>query len=165
MTAGSTALPSCWSPPRPWTSACSKRNVTIVDTLWPLLFVSLRPSYALAAPARPARQAVAALVSPWGLRLAIHLLAQPRPREDRRYQAIRRRNEPNFAFKSLYLIFGFQALLAWVISLPLAGAIAGVAPSAGSIRWGSGCGWWDCVRGRRRLATRALQADPRTPVT
>ena len=67
-----------------------------------------------------------ALVTLWGLRLAIYLAwRNSGHEEDRRYQAIRRRNEPNFALKSLWLIFGFQAALAWVISLPLAGAVAG----------------------------------------
>ena len=39
--------------------------------------------------------------------------------EDRRYQDIRQKYEPNFALKSLGLIFWFQAVLAWIISLPL----------------------------------------------
>jgi steroid 5-alpha reductase family enzyme len=38
--------------------------------------------------------------------------------EDRRYQKIRANNQPNFAFKSLYIVFGFQALLAWIVALP-----------------------------------------------
>jgi steroid 5-alpha reductase family enzyme len=72
---------------------------------------------------------VLALVGAWGLRLAAYLAWRSwGHEEDRRYQAIRRRNEPHFALKSLWLIFGFQAALAWVISLPLAGAIAGESP-------------------------------------
>jgi steroid 5-alpha reductase family enzyme len=54
------------------------------------------------------------------LRLATYITARNwGEEEDHRYQAIRKRNEPNFAIKSLYLIFLFQALLAWIISLPL----------------------------------------------
>jgi steroid 5-alpha reductase family enzyme len=48
--------------------------------------------------------------------------------EDYRYREIRRRNEPNFVLKSLYLVFGLQALLAWVISLPLLAALRSGAP-------------------------------------
>ena len=48
--------------------------------------------------------------------------------EDRRYQVIRRHNEPHFALKSLYLIFGLQGTLAWIISLPLLAAIAAPGP-------------------------------------
>jgi steroid 5-alpha reductase family enzyme len=119
-----------------------KRNVTIVDTLWPLLFVFAAAAYAFAMPGGSARaMLLLALVTTWGLRLATYLAWRSHGQEeDRRYQAIRRRNEPNFTFKSLYLIFGFQALLAWVISLPLAGGIAGAAPlgwldAAGVVLW------------------------------
>jgi len=69
------------------------------------------------------------LVSLWGLRLAAYLAW--RNRGTRRTAATATsagRNEPGFTRKSLYLIFGFQALLAWVISLPLAGGIAAGAP-------------------------------------
>jgi len=113
-----------------WAASVPMRNVTIVDTLWPLLFVIAAIAYAIAAPIAGARATLLlVLVGIWGSRLAAHLAWRNLGHaEDRRYQAIRRRNEPNFALKSLYLIFGFQALLAWVISLPLAGGAAGDAP-------------------------------------
>ena len=113
-----------------WTVSVAKRNVTIVDTLWSLLFVIAAAVYVAWADA-PAQRAwlVLCMVGLWGLRLAGYLAWRNRGHEeDRRYQAIRRRNEPNFALKSLWLIFGFQAVLAWIISLPLAGAIASGAP-------------------------------------
>ncbi|MDX1335816.1 MAG: DUF1295 domain-containing protein, partial [Gammaproteobacteria bacterium] len=54
------------------------------------------------------------------LRLSIHLTVRNwDEQEDRRYQEIRRNNEPNFGLKSLYIIFGLQGLLAWIISIPL----------------------------------------------
>jgi steroid 5-alpha reductase family enzyme len=60
------------------------------------------------------------LVGIWSLRLCAYLTwrnwGQP---EDRRYQEIRGRNEPNFNFKSLVIIFFFQAVLAWLVSLPI----------------------------------------------
>jgi steroid 5-alpha reductase family enzyme len=67
---------------------------------------------------------VLVLVSLWGLRLSIYITVRNWGHgEDRRYQAIRARNEPNFALKSLYLVFLLQALLAWIVSLPLHAAI------------------------------------------
>ena len=76
-----------------------------------------------------------ALVSIWGLRLGGYLTWRNHGKpEDHRYQAIRARNEPNFAFKSLYLIFGLQAVLAAIISVPLLGAINGAAP-LGPLDW------------------------------
>lgn len=113
-----------------WVVSVAKRNVTIVDTLWSLLFVLAAATYAWAA-APPTSRAwlVLAMVGAWGLRLAAYLAWRNwGHEEDHRYRAIRLRNEPNFALKSLWLIFGFQALLAWLISLPLAGAISGDAP-------------------------------------
>ena len=113
-----------------WVVSVLKRNVTIVDTLWPLLFVIAAAVYAALA-GQPTQRAwlVLVLVSVWGARLATYLAWRNwGHEEDRRYQAIRERNQPNFALKSLWLIFGFQALLAWLISLPLAGAIGGDAP-------------------------------------
>ena len=38
------------------------------------------------------------------------------------------RNEPGFAWKSIYLVFGLQAVLAWLISAPIAASIASAAP-------------------------------------
>jgi steroid 5-alpha reductase family enzyme len=109
-----------------WIVSVLKRNVTIVDTLWSLLFVIAAAVYVHTV-ATPSQRAwlMLVLVSLWGLRLAAYLAWRNRGHEeDRRYQAIRRRNEPHFALKSLWLIFGFQAVLAWIISLPLAGAVA-----------------------------------------
>jgi steroid 5-alpha reductase family enzyme len=113
-----------------WLVSVSRRNVTIVDTLWGLLFVIAALAYAGSVPVPgPRAGLVVGLVATWGIRLAAYLAYRNRGHEeDRRYQEIRRRNEPGFALKSLYLVFGFQALLAWVISLPLLGAIAGSAP-------------------------------------
>jgi steroid 5-alpha reductase family enzyme len=119
-----------------WVVSAVKRNVTIVDTLWSLLFVIAAAVY-VASVEQPAQRAwlVLGLVGIWGLRLAAYLAWRNRGHEeDRRYQAIRRRNEPHFTLKSLWLIFGFQAVLAWIISLPLAGAIAGEAP-LGPLDW------------------------------
>jgi len=154
-----------------WVVSVVKRNVTIVDTLWSLLFVLAAVVYAgsVATPG-PRAWLLLALVSVWGVRLAGYLAWRNRGQEeDRRYQAIRRRNEPNFALKSLWLIFGFQAVLAWVISLPLAGAIAGEAPLGaldvlGIVLWGVGvffeaAGDWQLARFKRDPANAGRVMD------
>jgi steroid 5-alpha reductase family enzyme len=72
---------------------------------------------------------VLALVGTWALRLTIYITARNwGAGEDRRYRDIRARNEPGFALKSLYLVFGLQAALAWLVSLPLHAALRGTAP-------------------------------------
>ncbi len=126
-----------------WVVSVVKKNVAIVDSLWSLMFLLAALAYLWVAPAWDAasaapvaapgilerRELVVALVALWALRLAIYITARNwGHQEDFRYQAIRRRNEPGFALKSLYLVFGLQALLAWVISLPLLGAILGIRP-------------------------------------
>jgi steroid 5-alpha reductase family enzyme len=117
-----------------WLVSVPLRNVTIVDTLWSLLFVIAAFAYAaVTTPLEARAQLVLVLVTIWGLRLALYLGRRNfGHEEDRRYQSIRRRNEPGFTWKSLYLVFGLQAVLAWVISLPLLGGIAG---DAGPLGW------------------------------
>jgi steroid 5-alpha reductase family enzyme len=126
-----------------WFVSLVLRNVTIVDTLWSLLFLLAAWRYATTTPAAGPRESLLlTMVALWSLRLAIHLgwrtLGHP---EDRRYVAIRQRNEPGFAFKSVYLIFGFQALLAWVISLPLAGATLGSDSALGWLDYAGALLW------------------------
>jgi len=71
---------------------------------------------------------VLVLAALWGLRLAAYLAWRNwNAEEDRRYREIRARNEPNYALKSLYLVFGLQAVLAWLISAPLFAAFRGSA--------------------------------------
>jgi steroid 5-alpha reductase family enzyme len=116
-----------------WLVSVPLRNVTIVDTLWSLLFVIAAFSYAASTPPAGVRaQVVLVLVTVWGLRLALYLGRRTFGHdEDRRYQAIRARNEPGFTWKSVYLVFGLQTVLAWIISLPLLGSIAGDAQPLG----------------------------------
>ncbi|MFN8545517.1 MAG: DUF1295 domain-containing protein [Candidatus Binatia bacterium] len=128
-----------------WCVSVHKGDVSIVDSIWPLFFVVAALGYAATVPQRgPRAQLVLVLLVLWAMRLSVYLTwrnwGQP---EDRRYQTIRRRNEPHFALKSLYLIFGLQGTLAWIVSLPLLAAIA--APGslnaldlAGIAIWGAG---------------------------
>jgi steroid 5-alpha reductase family enzyme len=125
-----------------WCVSLLKRDVSIVDSMWPLFFLAAALSYAATVPQPGSRTPlVLAAVGVWAIRLSGYLTwrnwGQP---EDRRYQKIRRYNEPHFGLKSLYLIFGLQAALAWIISLPLLAALAGpralnVLDYAGTILW------------------------------
>jgi steroid 5-alpha reductase family enzyme len=125
-----------------WACSLWQRNVAIVDSLWSLMFVLAAFTYAHGAlSAGPRSVLTLALVTVWALRLSLYITWRNFGHdEDRRYQAIRARNEPHFAIKSLYLVFGLQALLAWVISLPLLGALLnpgplGVMDWAGAMLW------------------------------
>jgi steroid 5-alpha reductase family enzyme len=113
-----------------WVVSVFKRNVAIVDSVWSLMFIFEDAFYAWSTPTLGPRAVLAtSLVALWGLRLATHItLRNWGHGEDRRYAAIRARNEPRFALKSLYLVFGLQAALSWIISLPLLGAAVSIRP-------------------------------------
>jgi steroid 5-alpha reductase family enzyme len=125
-----------------WLVSVFKHNVASVDSLWSLLFLLAAAIYAAAAPALgPRASLVLVLVAIWSLRLSAHITWRNRGHgEDRRYRAIRARNEPNFAFKSVYLVFALQAGLAWLISLPLLGAILSTG-SLGALDLGGAALW------------------------
>jgi steroid 5-alpha reductase family enzyme len=128
-----------------WGVSVAKHDVSIVDRVWSLLFLGAAMAYALGVGLEMPRTAlVLALVSLWALRLSLHItLRSWGEPEDRRYQAIRARNQPGFTWKSLYLVFGLQGLLAWIISLPLLAALASSQPlgwldALGVALWGVG---------------------------
>jgi steroid 5-alpha reductase family enzyme len=87
---------------------------------------------ALADVGGPRAWAVLLMVAVWAIRLSAFITirnhGQP---EDHRYQTIRANNEPNFGFKSLYIVFGLQAVLAGVIAIPLLVGASGTA----SVGW------------------------------
>jgi steroid 5-alpha reductase family enzyme len=109
-----------------WLASLVQRDVSLVDRMWSLLIAVPLVAYAAMLPWAGPRMTVMALVlAVWALRLAGYVSWRNWGHgEDRRYQAIRARNEPNFALKSLYLIFVLQALLAWLVSLPLLATLA-----------------------------------------
>lgn len=109
-----------------WALSVFRSNVDHVDSQWSLMFLLALIVYAGTAPETERGRLLLVLVAIWAIRLSVYLTARNwgHP-EDRRYQAIRARNQPGFAFSSLYRIFLFQAVLAWVISLPLLGGALG----------------------------------------
>ena len=113
-----------------WIVATARRNAGLVDIFWSLFFVAAASTWAAAAlPLGERAVLVVSLLLAWALRLAVHLAVRNwNAPEDRRYQAIRARNEPGFAWKSLYLVFGLQGILAWLIAAPIAAAIANAEP-------------------------------------
>ena len=110
-----------------WLISLLRNDVSIVDSLWSLMFLLVALVYsAMSSNIGPREALILVMVTLWALRLSVYITwrnhGQP---EDYRYQEIRANNEPGFRFKSLYIVFVLQAVLAWVISLPLAGAISG----------------------------------------
>ncbi|MDM0044503.1 DUF1295 domain-containing protein [Variovorax dokdonensis] len=110
-----------------WVASLIRKDVSIVDPFWPVMILAAGVTYALCIEQVSSRGWIAlVLAGAWAVRLSLHLAVRKwhDPGEDRRYVAIRERNSPGFGFKSLYLVFALQALLAWVVSAPLGAASA-----------------------------------------
>ncbi|MDH5368609.1 MAG: DUF1295 domain-containing protein [Gammaproteobacteria bacterium] len=105
-----------------WLLSLILKDVSIVDSAWSLMFLTSGIYYFFINEVSDLKTNIFfGLLILWALRLAIHLTwrnwGEP---EDRRYQDIRKKYSPNFGLKSLFIIFVFQALLAAIISLPVA---------------------------------------------
>jgi steroid 5-alpha reductase family enzyme len=113
-----------------WLVSLKLKDVSIVDSMWSLMFLLSLGVYWLTADSLGWRVGLLfVLVSIWALRLSVYITLRNHGQgEDARYQEIRRNNQPNFEFKSLYIVFVLQAVLAWVISLPLLAAASGQSP-------------------------------------
>ena len=133
-----------------WLVSVFKGDVSIVDSLWSVAISTAAAVYIFTAPAAGPRAYWAlALLAIWALRLCLYISwrnwGEP---EDHRYQDIRKRNQPNFAIKSLYLVFILQGVLAWVVALPLMATAASSKP----------LGWLDALGAALVLFGTAFEA-------
>jgi steroid 5-alpha reductase family enzyme len=108
-----------------WLLSIYLRDVSIVDSAWSLMFLAAAIVYLVQSDNSGLKNIlVTSLVAIWATRLSAHLTwrnwGEP---EDRRYQAIREKYSPNFEIKSLFIVFLFQAVLAWIVTLPILGAL------------------------------------------
>lgn len=113
-----------------WLRSLRRHDVSIVDAVWSwLVWLPAAAGLAALGEAGPRAVPLMALALVWALRLSLHIVRRQHGQpEDARYQAIRARNDPGFAWKSLYLVFGLQAVLGAFVSLPLLAAAASPAP-------------------------------------
>jgi steroid 5-alpha reductase family enzyme len=110
-----------------WLISLVRNDVSIVDSLWSLMFLLVALVYgSMDGNSGPRELLIMVLVAVWAVRLSVYITWRNHGQaEDYRYQEIRANNEPGFRYKSFYIVFVLQAVLAWVISLPLAAAISG----------------------------------------
>ncbi len=113
-----------------WLRSLARRDVSIVDSMWPwLIWVPGVVTLLLAGASGWRGLLMLTLAGLWALRLSAHITLRHRGQpEDHRYQTIRQRNQPGFKWKSLYLVFGLQAALGWIVALPLMAASMRSAP-------------------------------------
>ncbi len=127
-----------------WLVSLLLRDAGIANVSWGLALVGLTVLYALLnQPLVPRGVLVLGLVVVWGVRLTAHLLWRNWGRsEDPRYAAMRTAWGSRFGPVSLFTVFGFQALLLWLISAPLFHAVQANVPAP--LGWISalGVGLW-----------------------
>lgn len=108
-----------------WLASVALRDASIIDPFWGLGFVMLAWSSWWQAEDSGGRAFLLVLLtSIWGVRLAVYLTWRNWGQdEDRRYRAMREKHGARFKWISLFTVFGLQALLLWIIALPLQAAI------------------------------------------
>jgi len=121
-----------------WLVSLKLRDVSIVDVAWGLGFVVVAwVAFASGDGDSGRRTLLAVLVTVWGLRLAGYIGRRKlrHPGEDPRYGAWRKKWGGRFWIVSLINVFLLQAVLVWIVSLPVQAASARDA----------GLGWLDWI--------------------
>ena len=114
-----------------WAASLPLRDAGVADHAWSLLVAAPALAYAHGLGVDRRGLLMLGLLLLWAARLALHIFLRGRGRgEDRRYRAMRERHGPRFGWRSLYLVFGLQAVLAWVVGWPLLAAFAHPRPLA-----------------------------------
>lgn len=156
-----------------WLVSLAVEDASIVDIFWGMSFVVVAWATAFVADgAEPRRFLIVVLVSLWGLRLSGYLAWRNLGKgEDYRYQAMRKRFAPRFWLISLWVVFGLQAALAWVVSLPVQGGQVPADPDSlvlldylGVVVWAIGLafesiGDWQLARFKADAANRGAVMD------
>lgn len=106
-----------------WLLSLARRDASIVDPFWGTGFIIV---VWFTSASLPPNQAVArswllvALTTIWGMRLSLYLLWRNWGHgEDRRYRAMREYHGPRFWWVSLLTVFLLQAVILWIVSIPI----------------------------------------------
>jgi len=147
-----------------WLLSVRLNNAGFVDVGWSLGLVILAVWYAWQGPGfAPRRWLMAAMVTFWGLRLALHLIrriaAEP---EDGRYQQLRREWAGRNVNLRFLFFFEFQALLDVLLSLPMLLAALNPQPQLSSMEYAGVALWLVAVTGES-VADAQLTAFKRNP--
>jgi steroid 5-alpha reductase family enzyme len=124
-----------------WSASLWRRDVSIVDLFWGVGFILIGWRTLSAADASPLSYLLVAMVTLWGLRLSGYLTWRNWAKsEDSRYARMRERGGKWFPLTSLAIVFWLQALLTWIVALPLQTGILtsgeiGPLAVAGAVVW------------------------------
>lgn len=127
-----------------WLVSVRISDASIVDPFWGTGFALVAASTWLVSDGwRPRVTLVTAMVVVWGLRLSIYLAVRNLGKgEDFRYKAMRRAAGDRFWIVSLFQVFGLQAVLAWIVSLPVQGNAAYDGPDSFGVTTWIGVAVW-----------------------
>ena len=110
-----------------WLLSLKLNDVSIVDSLWSVFIALAGLSYVCLTGSwgEPHIMVASVLLVLWAVRLSGYITYRNWGKdEDHRYQTIRKNNQPYFAIKSLFIIFGLQAVLASIVALPFLGLVS-----------------------------------------
>ncbi len=154
-----------------WLLSLARRDASIIDPLWGTGFVLV--TWFVLGSTPPAQMLerswlLAALTTIWGLRLSAYLLYRNLGHgEDRRYRVMREYHGPRFWWVSFLTVFMLQAVILWIVSLPIqasmvksSGSPLGWLDLAGVALWSIGL-FFEAV-GDFQMAR--FQADPQNSV-
>jgi len=127
-----------------WLLSVWKRDASIIDPVWGTGFVVVALLSAwLNAPLTQRGTLLTVLVAIWGLRLSGYLLWRNWGHaEDYRYRAMRATHGERFWWVSLFTVFWLQAVILWLVSLPIQAALVSTLDSPWGLPDAVGCGLW-----------------------
>ena len=106
-----------------WLLSLARHDASIVDPFWGTGFILVTWFVLASAPATQTLDRswlLATLTTIWGLRLSLYLLWRNWEHgEDRRYRAMREHHGQRFWWVSFLTVFLLQAVILWVVSLPI----------------------------------------------
>ncbi|MDG1898068.1 MAG: DUF1295 domain-containing protein [Fuerstiella sp.] len=115
-----------------WLISLCRKDAGVIDICWGIGFALIAWAIFLNA-GEPHEDSwlLAILTTVWAVRLSIHLavrnLGKP---EDFRYRAMRERWGRSFPLASLFIVFGLQGAVMWVVSLPIQISLSVTAPTS-----------------------------------
>jgi steroid 5-alpha reductase family enzyme len=137
--------------------ADSRKRYDLIDSVWGPGFAVIAVITLLFAEGEPTRQwVVTALTVVWGVRLGVHIHSRNRGKdEDPRYQDILRRAKGNPRLR-MYRVYLIQAVLMWIVSLPVQAA-QHLSTPFGVLDW-VGTGVWTVGSSPGSVRTRRTRA-------
>ncbi len=114
-----------------WVASLLLHDASIADRFWGIGFLIIASSASAATDGAVVRaHLVLALTAIWGVRLSLYIMMRSiGAGEDFRYRQMRRHWGESFPLVSLVTVFGLQAAIAWIVSLPVQAAIVARTPA------------------------------------